>query len=69
MKTPIQGKIEAALRRTRAKNWVQALSTRGVPEVRAAAMSRVRASMIKPDLKPEDVMAKAAAARKLLRRG
>jgi hypothetical protein len=69
MKTSIDHKIEAARRRVRGTNRAQALGARSPLELQAAARSWVRSSSTrKPDLKPEAVVAKAAAARNLLRR-
>ena len=64
---------DVARRRVRRSSAVQAPGTgtaiRTGLEIRAATRSSVTAQAVKLQLKPAAVMAKAAAARKLLRRG
>jgi hypothetical protein len=69
MNKSMSSKVEGARMRLRRQGPLQAASARGVPELRAAGLSRARASSIKSDLRPEAVVAKAMVARKQLRRG
>jgi hypothetical protein len=70
MKTSIDRNIEAARRRVQGTNLASTLGARGALEIRAATLSSLRANPMKSaDLKAEAFLAKAAAARKLLRRG
>ena len=70
MKTSIDKKIEAARRRVRGTTRAQDLRVKSPVELQAAARTWARKnSMKRPDLKPDAVVAKAAAARNMLRRG
>jgi len=62
-------KAEVARKQVRHSGGGQALSAPGVLALRAGALARLRSTAIKREVNAEAVLAKAAAARKQLRRG